>query len=289
MRILVCGASGLLGATLVPYLVSQGYEIVRHGKHSGSDVSCDLTDKDAAHGLIKDVHPDIVVNLVALTNVDKCETNPHEAYLLNVRTVENLVSAMHGNTNSYLIHLSTDQVYDSTGLSREDGIRLTNTYALTKYAGEIAARHMPSTVLRTNFFGHSALTGRKSFSDWLLDCLRDGTQFTTFTDIVFNPLSMETLSALIARAVEVRIDGVFNLGSKGAMSKADFAFELASIYGLDTRNMRRGVSSEMALQAYRPKDMSMDCSSFEAAFDVALPPLKQEILDLKGKSGAITI
>ncbi|MEI7430741.1 MAG: hypothetical protein WCL27_09820, partial [Betaproteobacteria bacterium] len=67
------------------------------------------------------------------------------------------------------------------------------------------------------------------------------------------------------------------------------AFELARIYGLDTCILRRGFSSEIALLAYRPKNMSMDCARFEAAFDVSLPFLEQEILDLKGKSSAITI
>jgi dTDP-4-dehydrorhamnose reductase len=288
MRILVTGASGLLGATLSPFLTAAGYDIVRHGKSMDSDVSCDLTDKGATHAMLEEARPNMVINLVALTNVDKCEESPHEAYLLNVRTMENLVAGLHGHVDPFLIQISTDQVYDSTGPSPEDKIRLTNTYALTKYAGELAAARMPSTILRTNFFGHSALPGRKSFSDWLLDSLRNGDPITVFSDVVVNPLALETLSAMICHVVERRVVGVFNLGSRGAMSKADFAFELARVYGLPTQNVRRGSVADMSLRAYRPRDMSMDCSRFQAAFDVELPTLQNEIRELKRSLHAVT-
>jgi dTDP-4-dehydrorhamnose reductase len=286
MRALIAGASGLLGTVLAPILIDAGYEVVRHGHRGVSDVFCDLTDRDATIALIDSVSPQVVINLVARTDVDMCERDPHGAYLLNVRPVENMVSAMRDHANAYLIHISTDQLYDSIGPSREDEIRLTNTYALTKYASELAAALMPSTILRTNFFGHSVFPGRKSFSDWLTDSLRDGSPITVFTDVVFNPLSMGTLGAMIGRVLEKRANGVFNLGSRGAMSKADFAFELARIYGLPTHNVKRGLSSEMDLLAYRPKDMSMSCACFETAFDVVLPTLEDEIKDLKRNSDA---
>jgi dTDP-4-dehydrorhamnose reductase len=287
MRVLITGASGLLGSTLSPFLARAGYEVMKHGQSAANDVLCDLTDREATIAMLEATRPEVVINLVALSNVDKCEENPHLAYLLNVRTVENLVAGMCGHSPPHLIQISTDQVYDSVGPSPEDKIRLTNTYALTKYAGELAAARMPSTILRTNFFGHSALPGRKSFSDWLLDSMRAGDPITVFTDVVVNPLSLETLSAMIGRVIEKRVAGVFNLGSKGAMSKADFAFELARAFGVFTEGVTRGLSRDMHLKAYRPKDMSMDCARFDAAFDVMLPALQDEIRDLRRNSNAV--
>lgn len=289
MRILIAGASGLLGTTLAPFLAGIGHEIVRHGHsaHSSrSDVSCDLTNRHATAALLNKVNPEIVINLVAWSDVDKCEQDPHGAYLLNVRTVENLVASMRNRKSQFLIQISTDQVYDSIGPSREDDIRLTNTYALTKYAGELAASLMPSAILRTNFFGHSLLPTRKSFSDWALDNLRDGKSFTAFTDVMANPLSMMTLCTMIARVIEKRTEGVFNLGSRGVMSKADFVFEIARVYGLSTNAIKRGEAGDVNLFAYRPKDMSMDCKRFEAAFDATLPQIEDEIANLKRNADA---
>jgi len=202
----------------------------------------------------------------------------HNAYLLNVKTVENIVT---GIKEAHLVHISTDQVYDEKGLSREENIKLTNIYALTKYAGEIAARLTSSTILRTNIFGNSMLQGRNSFSDWVLDNLHQKNNITVLEDVVINPLSLESLSRVIACTATKRIEGVFNVGSHGAMSKADIAFEIAKLFDLPTTKMNRGLVSDMSFVAYRPLDMSMDCSKYEQVFDYKLPNLYDEIQSIK--------
>ena len=54
--------------------------------------------------------------------------------------VENLVSWINGNRRScYLLHISTDHIYDGTGAAAEENIKLTNYYAFSKFAGELAA------------------------------------------------------------------------------------------------------------------------------------------------------
>lgn len=284
---MITGASGLLGTTLAPLLAKRGHEIVRHANSGEGDVCCDLTNRIATFALLDNIRPEVVVNLVGLTDVDRCEEDMQAAYLLNVKTVENLVAGMRNNANSFLIHISTDQIYDSIGPSREEEVHLTNVYALTKYAGELAAKLIPSTILRTNFFGQSLLHGRKSFSDWVLENLKSGNAITGFTDVVVNPLSMSTLSSMIARTVEKRIAGVFNLGSKGGISKSDFIFEIAKVYGLNSVNVARGLSTDMDFLAYRPKDMQMDCYKFESTFDVSLPSICKEIFELKKNDDAI--
>lgn len=285
MRILILGASGLLGSSLSLFLIKNGYHVVRHGNKASCDVMCDMTDMAATQALLKEVAPDAIVNLVAQTNVDACESNVHGAYLLNVKTVENLVEAMRDRPDMYLVHISTDQVYDGYGLSNEGDVRLSNVYALTKYAGEVVAAKVPHTIFRTNFFGKSLLLGRLSFSDWLLNNLQKQVPITVFDDVVMNPVSIQTLCEAILLALSKRIAGTYNLGSIGALSKADFAFELARVFALDVANLRRGVSDDLKLLAYRPKIMSMDCSRFENAFNVRLPSLIDEIAKLKGSNG----
>jgi len=281
MRILIAGGTGMLGSALAPYLRQVGYEVLVHGSSTHGDVQCDLTNRESVFALLKSTKPDCVVNLVALTNVDQCEQEPHAAYMLNVRTVENLAAALQEGDSAHLVHISTDQVYDSPGPHREEDVYLKNIYALTKYAGEIAASLVGATILRTNFFGPSSLDGRVSFSDWLLRSLKDGTFFTAFTDVIFSPLSMKTLGEMIATTISQPTAGVFNLGSSTALSKADFAIEIANLFKFDASNMQYGEVDARGLRAYRPKDMSMDCSRFEQTYHVKLPSLQREIYTLK--------
>jgi len=274
MKVLVAGGSGLLGGELSRQLRMLGYTVIVHSMNTAGDAQCDLTDLQSTIELIKEIKPDCIINLVALTNVDKCEIDLHSAYLLNVRVVENIAYAI-ANSGIHLVQISTDHVYDGVGIQSECQIKLTNTYALTKYAGEIAASLVNGTVLRTNFFGPSALPGRLSISDWVLSNLRSGAPFNAFSDVIFNPLSMHTLCKMIAVVINMRIPGVFNLGSRFPQSKAEFALQL--VFGLRTDKLVSCSVDSMSLPAYRPKNMSMDCSSFERSFEIILPTLSDEI------------
>lgn len=280
MKILVTGASGLLGSSLVPLLRASGYEVVAHSHSKPGTINADLTIKAEARALISQIRPDLIINLVALTNVDICEKEPLKAYQLNSDVVENIVDSMGEYDQNFLIHISTDQVYDSPGYSLEDDIQLRNIYASSKYAGELAANKVRSTIFRTNFFGKSSAKDRPSFSDWILDSLHKSIPITVFDDVIFNPLGLDTLKAMLLLAVERRIDGVFNLGSRDAISKSDFAFTLAKVYGLSPGCLSRGLIGNANLFAFRPRNMSMDCTRFEAAFDVKLPTIFDEINNL---------
>jgi dTDP-4-dehydrorhamnose reductase len=282
VRVLITGATGLLGATLVSVLESSGIDVCRHGRRDG-DIKSELTDRQAVKALLERSRPDTVVNLAALTNVDECERFPQQAYLANTRVVENLVAALaESGDRKHLVQISTDQLYDGTGPHQEGAIALGNYYAFSKYAGELAAAGTSSTILRTNFFGRSRCSSRSSFSDWIVGALRRGETVKVFEDVYFSPLSLERLASLICHVLERPVPGVFNLGSREGMSKAEFCYSLARVLGLPAGPMIRARSTDVELRAYRPKDMRMDCSRFEQSFGVQLPTLQQEIDSMKG-------
>jgi dTDP-4-dehydrorhamnose reductase len=257
---------------------------VSHSRAGRTDVIGDLADGSVAEGILELMEPDVVVNLAGLTDVDGCEKNPLRAYQANVRPVENIVAWIAGARHPcHLIQISTDQVYDGTGDQAEQDIAPSNYYALSKYAGELVAKVIPAIVLRTNFFGRSECAHRKSFSDWVVESAKAGKRVTVFDDVYFTPLSLSTIAAMIALVVERGGTGTFNMGSKRGMSKADFAFRLADVLGLPTTGFRRGLSTEVNLAAYRPKDMRMDSTPFERAFQTSLPTLTEEIQSMKGR------
>jgi dTDP-4-dehydrorhamnose reductase len=181
------------------------------------------------------------------------------------------------------VHISTDQVYDGDGPGHsEDAVTLRNMYAFSKYAGELAAMRIASVVLRTNFFGPSRCPGRASLSDWLVGALRSSTSITVFEDVYFSPLALQTLCEMIEMTLSSPRTGLYNLGSRDGMSKAQFAFLLAEVLGLPSRSMRRGRIAESILKAPRPSNMRMKCARFEQQFGVSLPSLENEIQSMRG-------
>lgn len=281
-RFFVTGAQGMMGHHLIPHLRACGHEVIRHSRKGNVEMCTDLTDTGQAIAALDEAAPELIVNLAACTSVDECERNPQLAYLANVRIVENLVKWMRKRRGScHLVHISTDQVYDGFGSHKEENVTLTNYYGFSKYAGELAAASVSSTILRTNFFGPSQCQGRLSLSDWLVQSLTKGDPITVFEDVRFSPLSLQRLVELVELVSMNHQQGIFNLGSKEGMSKADFAFTLADVLGLSSRTMFRGTSAQLELSAYRPKDMCMDSSRFEKTFGIQLPTLKEEIYSMK--------
>jgi len=277
--ILVTGATGLLGRSLIPYLKNCGHKVVTQARVEDADFLVELAIKNNVFDLLNNINPTVIINLVGLTSVELCQEQTNAAYLANSRTVENLAQWIKQSVSGcHLIQISTDHVYDGTGPHTEENVTLTNNYALSKYSGELAATLVPSTILRTNFIGLSQAPNRESLTDWIFDSLKNNENIKVLDDVFFSPLSMSTLSEMIHLVIERRPIGIFNLGSRNGMSKADFDFNFADCLGLQTKTMTR-ITTEQAtfLKAYRPKDMRLDCRKFENTFQITLPDLHYEI------------
>jgi dTDP-4-dehydrorhamnose reductase len=280
VRILVTGGTGMLGSTLVPLLRKKNHVVTCMGNTISSNINVDLTIQSKTSQSLDLICPEVIINLVALTNVDKCEQYPHKAYLLNVQTVMNICYWINSSQRPcHLIQISSDQLYGNyPGPHSEADISICNYYGLSKIAGEIAAATVSSTILRTNFVGRSQNIKRNSLTDWLFDSLQGSKHVEVFDDVMFSPLAISSLCQYIEYCCRVKPIGVFNLGSHGGMSKADFAYAFASTLGISTMNLRRvSICSQTFLRAKRPSDMRMNSKHFEECTHIKLPSLKNEI------------
>jgi dTDP-4-dehydrorhamnose reductase len=287
--VVVFGAYGLFGATLCPVLSDFGYRVLKQSRGNSGDICCDPTDKEEITRLLISIQPVAVINLVALSNVDTCETDLSEAYMANVRSVEVLVFAiLETQSRPHLIHISTDHVYKGTGPHIESSVSPINNYAMTKYAGELLAHQVGATIFRTNFIGKSRNNSRQSFTDWIFQSLVEGRNFTVFDDVFFSALSMQTLSNYIATTLEARVAGVFNVGTQDGISKAKFAQKFASYLGMNSDKMRIGSVMDMKLKAPRPNDMRLNVTRFEKTYGIELPDVESQIwevaADYRGES-----
>lgn len=275
MRLLVTGATGLLGPHLLEHLASVG-EVVGVAR-SGADEVCDLTDVAATARLLARVRPDVVVHAAGLTDVDRCEREPEAATAQNELAAASLVSAADAST--LLVGVSTDQVYGSAGAPHaEADVAPVNVYGRTKLAGERAlATHPAHLVLRTNMFGPSRTPGRASLSDFVVDALTTGQPVTFFTDVLFSPLHLATLSELVGRCVRAGLSGTFNAGSRQGRSKHDFGMAIAAHRGLPTDGVTAGRSTDLPGRAPRPLDLRLDVRALEAAIGIVMPLLDDEI------------
>lgn len=277
MRCVVTGAYGFLGATLCDLLEQRGHDVFRTGRRDGAQERVDPGDAEAFSRVLGACRPDVVVNLIAMTNVDDCERDPGTAFRVNAGVVHSIGVALQSNSPVRLVHISTDQVYGGAGPHVESAVAPMNVYAITKLAGELMAEKLEATILRVNFVGRSRSPGRVGLTDWLVQSLRDGREITLFDDVFFSPLHVESLSDVIERVVMRPVPGVFNVGSRGGISKAEFGVHLARRLALSREHVTVGSVASSVMVARRPNDMVMNSTRFEQAFDYVLPSIDNEI------------
>jgi dTDP-4-dehydrorhamnose reductase len=236
----------------------------------------DIFNKDAINHLIKTFRPEVVLNLVANTNIESCENYFLDCIKINSNFVVNLCEAIHKySPQTHLVHISTDHVYGGIGPHTEDDINLINCYAISKYLGEKMIDVESYTILRTNFFGKGNLR-RNSLSDWIINSLINNKSITLFNDVYFSPLHVLTLVDYIYLCINIKPQGIFNLGSNQGLSKADFGMKLISQFNLPTENISISSIDHATNFTRRPKDMRMSSKKIELILG-KMPTLESQI------------
>src|ERR687883_612568 len=106
MRVLITGAAGMVGRALAEHCRVSGDEVFAHDR-----AGLDITDERGTRELFSRVRPDAVVNCAAWTDVDGCELDPQQAFLVNSQGVEVLATAAR-LAGAALVTVSTDYVFD---------------------------------------------------------------------------------------------------------------------------------------------------------------------------------
>jgi len=276
-RLLITGAGGLL-APHIAAAAGSAYATSMCGRSHG-DFSADLADANAVDALFDALRPELVVHAAALTDVDRCEGDPASAFKSNAIASMNVARASVA-AGAHLIVISTDQVYGRVGAPHlEDAASPVNWYGRSKLAGEWAALAASTRccVLRTNFFGPSISPRRASLSDFFISAFSKGQPVMLFEDVEFSPLHLQTLSKLILESFAAGLAGVFNLGAREGISKAEFGRLVAAHLGISSDSGRSGKSSDLPDRAPRPSDLRLDVAKFESALGIRLPSVREEI------------
>lgn len=280
-KVLILGSTGYLGSHILKKLRNTNLTLISHGrkKEEDLDVCFDLSSRNNLIKNFIEISPDIVINLTALTNVDTCEKNYSLAEQINSINCLNIVKAINAlQKKCYLIHLSTDQVYSGSGPHIEKYAKPINNYGTTKLKGEMhIAEHKDSIILRTNFLGSCKNKKKMTLSDWIISSLKNKMNITVFKNVFFNPVYIDTLCDEITSLIDMQHKGIYNLGSIGKISKAEFALFLCRQLNLDESLLSFSKVEHSNLIAQRPNDMTMSIQKYAKHIKSNLPKLEDEI------------
>jgi UDP-4-amino-4,6-dideoxy-N-acetyl-beta-L-altrosamine transaminase/dTDP-4-dehydrorhamnose reductase len=287
-KVLITGGSGLLAVNWA-LSIRNDYEVtllLHHKKItiSGVDaVACSISSLDNCLSVLDKYQPDIVIHTAGLTNVEECESNPYLAQEVNVDLAKNMAIAC-SNQCIKLVHISTDHLFSGNQeLATEESQPIpVNNYARTKLLGEQQALKYckEAIIVRTNFFCWGT-TYRKSFSDFILNKLRNNEQVDLFSDILFTPILVDELSKRTHQLIDLNAKGVFNIVGSKRISKYAFGIKLANCFNLDDSLINQVSIDDRPNLVKRPKDISLSNTKLCQTLNCKISSLDEQLLTLK--------
>jgi dTDP-4-dehydrorhamnose reductase len=278
--ILITGSKGQLGNELE--IVSKnyyGYDFIF------TDVdSLDITSTKQTSDFINKTKPDWIVNCAAYNLVDKAETEPEQAILINGMAVKNITEVIKGSGCRF-IHVSSDYVYDgqSNVPYKEDvPANPLSAYGKSKLAGEkYALNHHGSMIIRTSWL-------YSSFgNNFVKTILRHGIEKESLK-VVFDQTGTPTYAADLAGAVMNIISGVirnqiafnsgiYNYSNEGVCTWYDFACEIIKEGGLICQIVPV-LSEEFQQAARRPVYSVMDKTKIKENYGLSIPHWRTSLI-----------
>jgi dTDP-4-dehydrorhamnose reductase len=286
VKVLVIGASGQVGHYV-------GWLAQKHGHHvMGTCLSrarsgllkLDITRRDECESLAHIFKPDVVALAGALTNVDKCETEPDLARAVNVEGTRNVLETF-SQTRAVMVYFSTEYVFDGKdGPYREsDPMHPISIYGQTKADAENLVRKYPHRwlIIRTTVvYGYEP--DGKNFFMQLLNRFRKGEPMRVPSDQFSSPTFNFNLAQATLGLVGRDCLGTYHVAGNRVMSRVEFAQTICTIFHLDHHLIQPVTTAELGQKAARPLNAGLLVSKAEGELR-ALPllPPYEALADLK--------
>lgn len=278
--ILLFGKNGQVGWELQRSLAPLG-RVIAIGRDE-----CDLANPDSVRTIIHTHKPDIIVNAAAYTAVDKAESDTDTARTINA-TFPGVLAAETKNLGAWLIHYSTDYVFDGNkqgSYVEEDTPQPLSVYGATKHEGEklIQQSNCHYLIFRTSwvFSARGA-----NFAKTILRLAQDREELKVIADQYGAPTSAELIADIttlclrdVLRPEGEAKRGLYHLAAAGETTWHGFAcfvLEQAEKAGkmLKCPAVKVGAipTSGYPLPAQRPSNSRLDTLKLQQAFDLYMP------------------
>ncbi len=284
MKLLVFGKNGQVGHELLRTLNPLG-EIVALDQQ---DV--DLTDLDNLRKVLYAQAPGVIANAAAYTAVDKAESEPELAQIINADAVRVMADYARYN-GSLLVHYSTDYVFDGEkhgAYLENDLANPLSVYGKTKRAGEEAVQQAGChhLIFRTSWV-HSA--HGHNFIKTILRLAKERNSLNIVADQIGAPTSAELIADITALSIaawqaDVLPEGVYHLTASGETSwhgLASYVVEQAIARGanlnLDASKIHTITTEEYSLPAKRPKNSRLDNTKLTQRLGFQMPDWRMHV------------
>jgi dTDP-4-dehydrorhamnose reductase len=220
---------------------------------------------------------EMVLNLVAITNVDNCQNENEDkggvVYRLNSLTPQILAQECQ-KSGKHLVHVSTDYVFDGqksdSPYTEEDAPNPVNWYGKTKRQAEefVLAVDPNFTIVRPEMPYSAVFEKRKDFARFFLDSLKEGKEIKAIEDQQITPVFVDFAVRAFQKIMDQKAGGIWQIASSDSITPFDFAQEVALQSNLDNSKILPVKFAEFNAGriAPRPHNSWMSVKKFEEKF-----------------------
>jgi dTDP-4-dehydrorhamnose reductase len=290
MVVLVTGSAGQLGQSL--QFIAPNYPTIQFVFCDSSTL--DITNLNNVKQNFNQFKPDFCINAAAYTAVDKAESEPEKANLINVIGAKNVAEVCKKH-NTILLHVSTDFVFDgdfsklspraqSRGYSEEDIPNPTGVYGQTKLDGEheVQKTWEKHFIIRTSWvysqFGNN-------FMKTMLRLASERDTLSVVNDQIGTPTNAVDLAEALLKIITSSFQlpassfGIYNFSNEGQCSWFDFAKKIFEINNI-TINLQPIPTTAFPTPAKRPKYSVLDKSKIKRVFGVAVRNWEERLISM---------
>jgi dTDP-4-dehydrorhamnose reductase len=290
MKILLLGKNGQVGRALERALapLAAAGELVALDRTNGGD----LAQLDSLATTVRQLRPQVIVNAAAYTAVDKAESEPDQARLINALAPEMLAKEAQA-LGAWLVHYSTDYVFDGSSTRpwlETDATAPLNVYGQTKLEGErqVQAHCTRHLILRTSwvYAAHGS-----NFAKTMLKLAQERERLTVIDEQWGAPTGAELLATVTAAAIEKArlpgkdaLAGIYHLAASGETNWHAYASHvirqakaLRPDLSWAVQEIAPVPSSAFVTAARRPHNSRLDTRKLQADFGINLPHWQQGV------------
>ncbi len=249
-KLLITGASGMMGSDIVPILEK------RFKVYPTDQDTLDISDEKTVEDFIRRVEPDWVIHLAALTDLEYCERNPNIAEQIN-GTATGKIAHLVNKYSKKMVYISTSGVFSGSKKSpytEDDTPHPVTAYGKSKLSGEKnVAKHLDGKdylILRAGWlFGGG---GRdKKFVGKMFNLMSRLESVRVVGDIIGSPNYSVDIGYLLTELIELDAYGLFHAVNNGVASRYDIAMKIKEFAGFNTQVLR-ATADEFPTIAPRP-------------------------------------
>lgn len=269
-QILITGSNGQLGNEIKHLAGSfAGMEFIFTDLNE-----LDISNTDDLKNFFKNKYIDFLINCAAYTAVDKAESEPEKAFLINAFAPA-LLAECAVEYGYILVHISTDYVFDGKSYKpyvESDPVNANSVYGKSKLEGEqaILKSKANALIIRTSWmysiYGHN-------FVKTILRLVGEKQELKVVSDQAGSPTYAADLAKTILQIIEsdsVTGTKIYHYSNEGICSWYDFANAIVKIAGLNCKILPVK-TSDFPTAAARPHYSVMDKSAIKRDYNLEIP------------------